>query len=127
MMERNPMASLPDLTEIEPLGEADRTCLEELRAVLERHGNLDRFGVTLLHDHFAIAPDERMMETCDLETRTLTITPERIDTNHSVGCIVETSWRFTRDTQLVAGLVCRVGCFVDLKDNHKRTHQRVNG
>lgn len=121
------MARFPDLVDLEPLGEVDRACLEDLRAVLARHGSLERFGITLLHDHFPLAESERLMETCDPATRTLTIRPEPIDEPPSSFRLVETQWEFGGGEDILAALVCRVGCFVDLKDNHKRTHQRVNG
>lgn len=119
---------LPDITDVEPVGEADRDCLEEeLRAVLTRHGRLDRFGLTLLHDHFPVASNEMLVETCDPESRTLTIIPEVIDPNDAEYRLVGTNWRFSDDGDVIAGLVCKTGCFVDLKDRHKRTHQKVNG
>jgi hypothetical protein len=121
------MGTSPDLADLEPLGEQDRACLDELRAVLDRFGSLDRFGLSLLHDHFDVAPDERMMETCDPGHRTLTIRPEPTHDLEPGVRIVETSWRFGATGDVIAGLVCKVGCFVDLKDRHKRTHERVNG
>lgn len=118
----------PDLSDIDPIGEADRACLEEVRDALARHGRLDRFGLTLLHDHFQLEDDELLVETCDPETRTLTIAPEVItEPSGPEFRLVETNWRFSPEGDVVAGLVCKNGCFVDLKDKHKRTHQRVNG
>ncbi|MDT0449491.1 hypothetical protein RM609_10460 [Streptomyces sp. DSM 40473] len=38
-------------------------------AVLEKHGNLDRFGLCLLHDHFPVASDEVLVETHDADAR----------------------------------------------------------
>jgi hypothetical protein len=119
------MSRSPDLNEVEPLGAADAPLLEELRAVLGRHDALERFGITLLHDHFDLDDGEQLLETCNPETRTLTIAPERIGSDASR--IVETSWQFSREGEARAGLVCKVGCFVDLQDRHKRTHNRVNG
>lgn len=117
----------PDLEEIEPLGSADADCLEEIRQVLVRHGAIERFGITLLHDHFNVAADEILLETCDPERRVLTATPGRIGGPCDGGRFVETNWRFGPNGGALASLVCRVGCFVDLKDKHRRTHQRVNG
>ncbi len=117
----------PDLTDIEPVGDRDRACLEEVRAVLARHGYLDRFGLTLLHDHFALDDSELLVETCDHDLRTLTIAPEVVDGADSEFRLIATNWRFSPEGDVIAGLVCKVGCFVDLKNNHKRTHQRVNG
>jgi hypothetical protein len=118
----------PDLKDIAPLGESDRQCLEEIREVLARYERLDRFGLTLLHDHFPLEDNELLMETCDPGTRTLTILPEVIDPTEQRYSVVATNWRFSAERgDVIAGLVCKVGCFVDLKDNHKKTHQRVNG
>lgn len=116
----------PDLVDIQPLNDGDRQCLEDIREVLRRHNALDRFGINLLHDHFALEPGELLMETCEPSSRTLTIRPALPEPDQA-GRTVETNWRFSHDGDVVAGLVCKVGCFVDLKDRHKRTHQRVNG
>lgn len=116
---------LPDLHDVEPMGPDDASCLQELRDVLIRNGAVDRFGITLLHDHFELQPDELLVETCEPEIRVLTITPERPEGRAAAERVIETSWRFSESGDVLAGLVCRVGCFVDLKDNHRRTHQRV--
>jgi hypothetical protein len=120
------MSRGPDLLAIEELGEPDAACLEEVRAVLARHGALGRFGITLLHDHFDVAPNEVLLETCDERTRTLTISPQQLDPS-AAGRVIETSWRFSERGSVITGLVCKVGCFVDLQDRHKQTHQSVNG
>ena len=117
----------PDLIDIVPLGEADRACLDAVRAALSAHGSLDRFGLTLLHDHFPLQDGELLVETCDPDSRTLTIAPGVVDTNNTDDRLIETNWSFSPEGDVIAGLVCKVGCFIDLKDNHKRTHQRVNG
>lgn len=121
------MSPLAELTEVTPLGEADRACLDALRAVLKQHGSCDRFGITLLHQHFPIAEDEQLIETCDVPERTLTIRPETRRTLPE-GRVIETSWRFDDTTDdVLESLVCKVGCFVDLRDRHERTHDRVSG
>lgn len=117
---------LPDIEDIEPLGAQDAPFLQEVREVFERHGMFERFGLTLLHDHFDIADDELLVETCDVENRVLTSSPQHIDAAEPGDRLIETNWKFAQEGGIVAGLVCRVGCFVDLKDRHKRTHQRVN-
>ena len=58
---------LPDLHEVKPMGPDDANCLEQLREVLIRNGAVDRFGITLLHDHFEVQPDELLVETCEPE------------------------------------------------------------
>jgi hypothetical protein len=61
--------------DISEFGPQDQACLDEIRSVLERHGRLDRVGVCLLHQHFPMADDEVLMESCDEEARTLTLRP----------------------------------------------------
>lgn len=123
--------TVPDITEVRPVDDADRDCLLELRAVLERHHALDRFGVNLLHDHFDVAEDEVLLEVCDVEQHTLTIRPGPAAADVD-GRFVATNFQFTADlapdgSPVAANLVCKVGCFVDLKDKHKRTHDKVWG
>src|SRR4051812_36799836 len=67
--------SFPPIEEVEEVGPKDNECLDEIRAVLEKHDALNRFGVTLLHSHFPVAEGETLLESCDLRTRTLVISP----------------------------------------------------
>jgi hypothetical protein len=67
----------PDITNLEVLNTNDEACLEEMRAVLARHGKLSRFGVTLLHSHFKLAKDEVFLEQTDPLARTLLSSPVR--------------------------------------------------
>lgn len=78
------------MSDVDPLGEADLPCLLEIRSVLERHGRLDRLGVTLLHRHFELADDEIMVEEIDFEQRRLVVRPQR---REDIGPCVETSWQ----------------------------------
>lgn len=71
----NIAAGLPRLETIRGLGTADQQCLAEVHAVLAKHGMDARFGVTLLHRHFDLEHGERLVETIDEDTRTLTIRP----------------------------------------------------
>jgi hypothetical protein len=96
-----------------------------MREVLVRHGALERFGLTLLHDHFDMDVDELLVETCEPEARVLTIHPERAPAPGTGERLIATSWQFSPEGDVVAGLVCKLGCFVDLKDRHRKTHQRV--
>ncbi|CQD21008.1 hypothetical protein BN1232_05116 [Mycobacterium lentiflavum] len=57
------------IDDVQPIDDDDAECLEEIRLVLERHKNLDRFGIALLHSHFQIADDELLLETTDVEER----------------------------------------------------------
>jgi hypothetical protein len=68
-------AGLPTFDEAVPLQLSDDQFISEFYNLLVRTGNTNRFGLTLLHDHFPIEPDEILMETHDKETRTLTLQP----------------------------------------------------
>lgn len=86
---RNP---LPRFEAAEGLGPRDAEFVSDLVAVLAKHGNLDRFGLCLLHDHFPLAADEVLVETHDPEARTLHVEVEKAEeTRHAKA----SQWRFT--------------------------------
>ncbi|MGW2825937.1 hypothetical protein ACWC24_33775 [Streptomyces sp. NPDC001443] len=91
---------LPRFEEAEGLGPRDAEFVRDLVAVLERHGNLDRFGLCLLHDHFPLAADEVLVEVNDPETRTLHARVERI--GHT-GHVKASQWRFVPKTHPLRG------------------------
>jgi hypothetical protein len=63
---------------------------DEVRAVLARHDALQRFGLTLLHQHFEMDETEMLVESIDRDNRVLTLQPRAAeDTVNGV----ETSWR----------------------------------
>jgi hypothetical protein len=83
---------LDNIGDVEPLGEDDRLILDDVKAVLEKHGALHRFGLMLMHSHFPLASDEVLVETIDGPNRTLTIKPmpaHEVSENR----LVPTSWR----------------------------------
>lgn len=121
------MGQYRDVTDVQPLNDADSECLREIGEVLRRHGAKERFGLTLLHDHFQVAEDELLIEMCDIENRTLTIRPVRRSEFNQGDKLIETNWTFEAGNRLEPQLVCKVGCFVDLQDNHRRTHNSVQG
>ncbi|WP_347900965.1 hypothetical protein [Pseudomonas purpurea] len=61
----------PSFDEAMPLGASDAQFINDLHELLERYGNQDRFGLCLLHDHFAVAEDEILLECNDHNARTL--------------------------------------------------------
>ncbi len=61
--------SLEHIDDVRPIDDSDAACLEEVRTVLAKHGNLGRFGIALLHSHFQLADDEMMLETTDTKQR----------------------------------------------------------
>ncbi|MBG7700220.1 hypothetical protein HCJ76_19545 [Streptomyces sp. MC1] len=85
---RNP---LPRFEEAEGLGPQDAEFVEDLVAVLAKHGNLNRFGLCLLHDHFPLRAGEVLVETNDPVARTLHAHVEEADrTQHAKA----SQWRF---------------------------------
>lgn len=88
-----PGKALPRFEETEGLGPQDAEFVGDLVAVLEKHGNLDRFGLCLLHDHFPLGEDEVLVETNDPRSRTLRVHVEKADrTKH----VKPSQWRFLR-------------------------------
>ena len=100
------MTPEPRFEDCRPLDDDDQEVLDDIRRVLERHGCLDRFGVTLLHRHFDLGPDELLVETVDETERTLTIRPQVFDAGREVG--TATSWRFVEG---IARPTSRLECF----------------
>jgi len=85
-------SGLLDIDEVKPLSDDDKQCIAELKNVLERHGALQRFGVTLLHNHFPVYEGEVLVEECDEETRTLTLKPMSRESLNE-GTLMQTNWR----------------------------------
>lgn len=104
---------LLDIDQVEDISARDHECLAAIRNVLERYGCIDPFGVTLLHNHFPLADDEILVETCDKVTRTLVSCPRTIS-NIDLAKVTETVWRW--DKQLKNA--CEKVCPTDEKGNH---------
>lgn len=83
---------LIDIRDVEPLNNNDIPVMQDLYEVLKKHNALERFGVTLLHEHFDITEDEVLIEMTDRNSRTQTIKPVNKDNPLLVDSI-ETSWR----------------------------------
>ena len=105
-LHRARLNELKDIDDVRPLSEADLPVLKAIRDVLEQHRALDRFGITLLHKHFDLAPGEELFEIADVAQRTLTIKPVM---GTKQGRSMETAWRF--DSQN-AGDTPSMFCFV---------------
>lgn len=112
-------SALPDIMDVEPLGESDMSCLAEVKEVLNRFGKLERFGISLLHGHFPVGPDEFLVETCDYDRRELVTKPmKRSDPN--VGPTIQTNWQFKNgDAESI--MDCRKECRYDWVGNHHYT------
>ncbi|QIK05855.1 hypothetical protein G7Z12_07220 [Streptomyces sp. ID38640] len=88
--------NLPRFEDAEPLGPQDAEFTRDIKAVLEKHGNLDRFGLVLLHDHFSVGGDEVLVETNDPQARTLHVEVEKKgETKHAQ----PSQWRFVADSE----------------------------
>lgn len=109
---------LPDIHDVEPLGDADLPCMVELRDVLARHGKLGRFGVALLHSHFTLSADEILLEETDVANRVQRIRP--VAKEHASDSI-ETIWQLGEGGPK-AMLGCRQYCGRDIQGNHSSFH-----
>lgn len=69
--------SLSDIDAVRPIDDSDAPVFDDIRAVLEKHGCLDRFGVALLHRHFDVGDDELMLETTNVSEREHWVRPVR--------------------------------------------------
>lgn len=60
------------------LSQADRECLDALGDLLASKGATERFGVSLLHRHFATHDHELMVEEVDTAKRLTTLSPKLV-------------------------------------------------
>jgi len=108
----NPYTALKDIDAVDPFTDDDRETLDLIREVLRKRNAIDRFGVTLLHDHFEVNDDEVLVETCDPVTRTLTIKPYRNEqlkeADIDEDSYVQTNWRFDQNDP--KNLLCLILC-----------------
>jgi len=112
------LSPLPGIDDVEARSDADDACFTELREVLGRHNALDRFGITLLHQHFHIGDDELLVEEVDADSRTLITRP--VPQAEVVGRRVkETNWRLDSDAAMSACTPTSF-CYVDSKNDHHR-------
>lgn len=109
---------LADIDDIEPIGASDADCLGELYAVLKRHGMHERFGVTLLHKHFALNDDEVMLEQTDAVNRRLELRPAKLG-SAEVERSMQTSWMLTEDHGAVTNTACYIRCSRNIHGNHE--------
>jgi hypothetical protein len=68
-------SQLKDIRDVTPLSDKDNALMADLATVLRNHDAIDRFSVSLMHSHFPVADHEMLVETCDVEGRTLMIKP----------------------------------------------------
>lgn len=110
----NVYSGLPDIKDVVPRGPADDALMAEIAGVLNRHGAIDRFGVTLLHTHFPIHDGEIMLEETDETLRVQKLSP--VPKHEAVGGI-ETSWRLTAEGVAMSFCICP-----DVKEHY---HKKV--
>jgi len=107
---------------IRPLDASDTACLTEIRDVLRKYGNLDRFGVALLHTHFPLSDDEAMLEVTDEDARIQTLRP--VKRTELTGNEIGTVWHLTEGSAETMSW-CRSFCRKLGTWGHKSAHQRV--
>lgn len=84
-------SALTHIADVQPIGEQDAACLEDIRRVLQKHGALERFGVTLLHSHFDLADDETLLETTDVDRREHWVRPVKASFLQENGITAQTT------------------------------------
>ncbi len=105
-MSSTPFDGLDHVDAVQPLADADRACLAEVRDVLRRHGRMDRFGVCLLHRHFDLAEGECLVEVSDPAVRRMTV-EAAAEASVPEDRRVETSWRLVEGSEMTVALqVC---------------------
>ena len=108
---------LPNIKEVTPLNERDMPVMKEIHDVLKKHNALQRFGVTLLHEHFDMSEDEVMMEVTNIATREQKLYVAK-RTDPDVMNSIEASWRL--DTGLPVS-----ACRCDPRGNSSHDHYEV--
>jgi len=93
-----------DLHDCEPLNEQDLACMNEMRAVLAKHGKLERFALHLIHKHFDIAEDEVLVEYSDATRREQFFRVEKAD-SETARHAIPTTWTL-QQIQPMARCVC---------------------
>src|SRR5688500_17207286 len=109
---------LPNIDEVEPYSDKDKSCFEDLQAVLKKHHALSRFGITLLHEHFDVSDDELLVESCDIKNRTLVIQPVKKSALEGEE-ITETNWQLDENPKVLMG--CRQVC-LPRQEGHVTDH-----
>lgn len=110
-------SSLEYIDDVRPIDDSDAACLEEIRLVLAKYGNLNRLGIALLHSHFQLADDEMMLETTNVGQREHWVRPVKKSYLEQAGLEPQTTiLRFDE-----SGYSQNCGCGRD-KDGHTGTH-----
>ena len=119
LLTNGPLAGLPHIDAVTARSVEDDACFKEIREVLARHQRLNRFGVTLLHHHFAVADDEIMVEECDEENRVLISRPQKV-ADIDAASATQTNWRL--DTESATAKCMGICTFNKENDHIKKSH-----
>lgn len=111
----NPFQGLPDINVVEPFSDKDQPLINDVFEVLKKHQAVDRFGLTLLHNHFDVKNGETLLETCDTKNRRLMLQPYKAG-DLPKGDFMQTTWRFDD----VANFYCLQIC--DTSNGHGVNH-----
>lgn len=84
-------SDLRHIADVRPIDDDDGPILSEIRDVMEKHNCLDRFGITLLHNHFELDDDEVMMETTDLDRREHLVRPMKLRELQEAGIVAQST------------------------------------
>ncbi|WP_262694686.1 hypothetical protein [Kordiimonas aquimaris] len=118
-MEPMKWAKLPHIDDIKPLNDLDHQALSEVRDVLQKHGMLNRFGMTLLHNHFEMSDNEYLLEETDEQNRSQKITVE--SANNPEENTIQTMWKFSENgMETITQCVLRCHFFLGHKQRHKK-------
>ena len=93
------LTPLKDINDVTPLNINDKPLIDELAHVLRKYKAEDRFGITLLHNHFEMSESEILLEETNTTTRTQVIRPVSklsLDETDSI----QTSWRLDYGTAI---------------------------
>ena len=114
----NPYRGLTDIDDTPDPSQSEREQLERLADFMAKEGMTERFGITLLHDHFPVSDDEILIEFYDAENRTLTTRPcPKTDLAKYTQAPRETQWRWDN----ASGLLCLIHC-INNGQGHGGTH-----
>ena len=88
--------SLPDVNDVVKYSDLDKPLFDELYSVLNKFNALERFGISLLHNHFDLKENEVLLERTNRTNRTQTIEPIS-EVELMAMTYIETSWRLDVD------------------------------
>jgi hypothetical protein len=91
MTSTNVLSAIPHIDTVAAFSDNDKPLFNELREVLQKYQALNRFGITLLHNHFSLGDDEVLLEKTDVSARKQTIEPISLKRLNEMN-VIETAW-----------------------------------